>query len=70
MKMTKKEQMEYVVWGVRDGDPDWAESVLLETTDRDEAEQYSQLMLEQGYSSTRVMTFGGERPDFIRAINI
>ena len=60
---------EFVLWGQK-ADYTWQEDFLMETTDAEQIKQAKEKAEKNGYVKFRVMTYNGEAPDFIKAINI
>lgn len=62
---------EYLLYGVRNGDEDWQEEILLSgQPNRDKFEKVKQLATADGWGRFREATFTpGERPDFSRVLS-
>jgi predicted urease superfamily metal-dependent hydrolase len=60
----------YILWATAPGDPDWAEQIITETTDKNHlvnAERWAQSC---GFRNLRTLEHHtGDKPDFTRIIN-
>ena len=68
MKFKEYIKEEKVLWGVKKGEPDWAEQII--TTNASKFEEAKKWATENGFDRFRISEFNmGDKPDFINAIN-
>lgn len=60
---------EFVLWGQK-AEYTWQEDLIFETTDAEQIVKAKELAETKGYIKFRVMTYNGQAPDFIKAINL
>jgi len=63
-------QTERILWAVKTGDPDYAESVITSTTDPARIAAARAWAESNGFDRFRESTYSGEAPDFTATINI
>ena len=62
--------MTYVLFGVKQGEPDYMEEYITETDDKIKAKQEIEKSEQNGFSKVRVLTISGnEKPDFLGSIS-
>ena len=63
--------MSQVLWGVKKGDEDWEEQVIVETDDPAVVTKAQAWASEKGFDRFRVSVFNyGDVPDFTNVLNI
>lgn len=61
----------YILWATAPGDPDWAEQIITETTDKNHLVNAELWAKSEGFRNIRISEHKtGDKPDFIKAIQI
>ncbi len=55
---------EFILYGLKLNEPDYLESIIYTSYDRNEIDKVKTLAIKKGYVKFRVATFNGEAPNF------
>ncbi len=55
---------EYILYGLKLNEPDYLESIIYTSFNRNEIDKVKTLAIKKGYVKFRVATFNGEAPNF------
>jgi len=61
---------EYILWGVKNGDPEWHEQIITQAKSKEHLAKAQKWAEENDFSKFRVLTFNGEKPDFVGTLNL
>lgn len=64
------EDVEYVLWGIRKGEPDWSEEIITKATSKDDPklQKAKRWASNHGFDRFRIAQIGDEPPDFLSTI--